>query len=485
MPPRGAEESTLQGMRICFVTGSLAAPSLRAVVAELERSLGFRGHVVVAKITVAALLTAEWLVGKLALPEGTSRVILPGWCGGDLQPLRQSLGGIVVERGPRDLRELPEFFQAKGGATPPAPSLERAHRAIDILAEINHADSLSPDRLFAEARRLRESGADVIDLGCSPGRPWRSIGPVVAELVAAGFRVSVDSFDPTEVVAATGAGAELVLSVHNGNLDRAADLGAEVVVIPEAHQAPDWLEQLERSAETLDRAGVPFRLDPVLDPIGFGFARSLGRYLATRARFPQARLLMGIGNLTELTEVDSAGVNALLIGFCQEVGIESVLTTEVIPWAAGSVREAALAAWLMQAAAERHALPKHLGAGLVQLRDVKRTTQSRAEIERLHAAIRDPNFRIFAEEGEIFVLNHALLERGTDPFALFERLGVRDPGHAFYLGWEMMKAATALQLGKRYTQDQALPFGVLTRPESSHRRHSAPRPSGEPKRGSP
>ena len=53
--------------------------------------------------------------------------------------------------------------------------------------------------------------------------------------------------------------------------------------------------------------------------------------------------MMGVGNLTELTDVDSAGVNTLLIGFCQELAIGSVLTTAVINWARSSVREIDLA----------------------------------------------------------------------------------------------------------------------------------------------
>src|SRR5690606_34391117 len=129
---------------------------------------------------------------------------------------------------------------------------------------------------------------------------------------------------------------ELVLSVNGSNVASAANWGAEVVVIPDQHQSESWCDELQRSMETLERAGVRYRLDPILDPIGYGFASALGRYLETRRRFPDAELMMGIGNLTEMTEVDSAGVNTVLIGFCQEVGIRSVLTTEVIPWARSS-----------------------------------------------------------------------------------------------------------------------------------------------------
>jgi hypothetical protein len=56
---------------------------------------------------------------------------------------------------------------------------------------------------------------------------------------------------------------------------------------------------------------------------------------------------------------------------------------------------------------------------------------------------------------------------------LFEQLGAAgrddvDPSHAFYLGYEMAKAVTALTLGKDYRQDQALDWGHLSRPEIGH-----------------
>ena len=45
-----------------------------------------------------------------------------------------------------------------------------------------------------------------------------------------------------------------------------------------------------------------------------------------------------------------------------------------------------------------------------------------------------------------------------------------DPAHAFYLGYEMAKAVTALTLGKNYVQDQPLRWGFLTMPEKSDHR---------------
>ncbi|MEZ6049476.1 MAG: hypothetical protein R3C11_28635 [Planctomycetaceae bacterium] len=54
-----------------------------------------------------------------------------------------------------------------------------------------------------------------------------------------------------------------------------------------------------------------------------------------------------------------------------------------------------------------------------------------------------------------------------------------DASHAFYLGYELAKAVTALTLSKDYRQDQALSWGFLTLPEvSAHeRRRQAKRES--------
>ena len=149
----------------------------------------------------------------------------------------------------------------------------------------------------------------MIDLGCDPGTTWTQVGDAVAALRDRGMRVSIDSFDPAEVALAVAAGAELVLSVNASNRAHAPEWGVEVVAIPDQ---PGSLEGLDQTIEFLVRQGVPFRIDPILEPIGFGFAASLGRYLEVRRRYPEAAMIMGVGNLTELTDVDSAGVNTIL-----------------------------------------------------------------------------------------------------------------------------------------------------------------------------
>ncbi len=447
---------------LLFVTGKLAEAALRRTLAELAARAGFDYSVAVLPITVAALTTTPWVVRHLTVPAGVARVVLPGLCGGDLDVVATAVG-IPVERGPADLRDLPEFFKADQAKS------DYGAFDIEILAEINHAPRLAPEELLRQALAARASGADVIDLGCDPDGTWEAVGDAVRRLRDAGLRVSVDSFDGREVALAAAAGAELVLSVNGTNIAAAADWGCEVVAVPDV---PATLAGLDATVEGLTMAGVPFRIDPVLEPIGFGFAASLGRYLEVRRRYPDAAMLMGVGNLTELTDADSAGVNVMLLGFCQEVGIRSVLTTEVINWCRSCVRELDLARRLVHYAVRQRVLPKKLEPNLVLLRDPKLKEHGEAALRELAANIKDRNFRLFAERGLLYALNHQLFLWETDPFALFRQMLEQeaiDPAHAFYLGYELAKAVTALTLGKNYMQDQALRWGFLTVPEESHR----------------
>src|SRR5439155_8634787 len=214
-------------------------------------------------------------------------------------------------------------------------------------------------------------------------------------------------------------GAELVLSVNGSNVEHARGWGCEVVVLPDDLAT---LGGLARTVALLESWGVPYRIDPVVEPIGLGFAASLGRYLEVRRRYPEAEMLMGVGNLTELTDADSAGLNVLLLGFCQEVGIRSVLTTQVINWCRTCVRELDLARRLVHHAFTQNILPKHVEPGLVLLRDPRVRPHGEATLNELAQRVKDPNFRLFAEGGLLHVINGRMYLRGADPFALFEHM---------------------------------------------------------------
>jgi dihydropteroate synthase-like protein len=474
---------------IQFVTGRLAEFALRREVAELSQHLGFDYTIDVLPITVAALMTPAWIARHLTRCAAATRLLIPGYCAGDMTPIEQACG-VRVERGPKDLRQLGEHLG--GGAERPQGYGEHA---IEIIAEINHAPRLPLADIVLQAGQLRADGADVIDVGCDPGEPWSGVADCVKALKHAGLRVSIDSLHPREIAPAVKAGAELVLSVNETNRTAAGDWGCEVVAIPDD---PATLRGLEETVECLALARVPLRIDAILEPIGLGFAASLERYFQVRRRYPDAPLMMGIGNLTEMTDVDSAGVNVLLLAICEELAIGSVLTTQVINWARSSVRECDLARQLVHYAVRRRVPPKHVDHGLVMLRDPKLTPSGSAALDELARQIRDSNYRIYAEDDQVHVVGRGIHLRERDPFLLFERLlhpgfgsapdthapQNLDAAHAFYLGYEMAKAVTALTLGKQYCQDEALDWGYLTQPEESHRlrksRPPAPLESQEP-----
>ncbi len=444
---------------LVFLTGHLARARLENVLAGLKDK-PFTYEVVDIGVKVAALMTREIIERRLKRPLVADRVILPGRFRGDLEALGAAFD-VGFSRGPDEVADLPAFLGRVG------KPVDLSGHAMRIFAEIVDASTLPLDMLVARAKKLAAAGADVIDLGCLPDTPFAHLGEAVQALRAEGLSVSVDSADPLELKTAAEAGADYLLSLNEHTIGIASGHAVTPVLVP---ANPGDLDSLGRAIEAARAANVPFIADPVLDPIHFGFTASLGRFIEARRRWPDIEMMMGTGNLTELTDADSAGVTALLSGICSELAIGNVLTVHVSPHTVRTIEEHDRARRIMFAAKADGALPRGYDPGLLQVHDRKPFTSTVDDVAALAANVRDANFRIMTAPDGVHVFNARGHQTAQDAFSLFPGLGVESDGaHGFYLGAELTKAEIAWRLGKRYVQDEPLAWGVAVDSETVDR----------------
>lgn len=433
-----------------FLTGKLAEKSLHTVLAGMEEK-SFSYEVRQIGVSVAALMTTDLIARRIDDVSHFDKVILPGRCRGDIEELAAKLN-THVERGPEELKDLPQHF---GHAV---KKTDLSHYSTDIFGEIVDAPNMSVEQILSTAERYRQDGANVIDLGCLPNTPFAHLAETVQALKAANFKVSVDSLFPEDLVTGGRAGADYLLSLQLQSLWVLEKVDSTPIIIG---TPPTSLRSLYHTIEVLLKQGVRFIADPILDPINFNFTESIVRYRNLRKRYPDIEIMMGVGNLTELTHVDSAGTNTLLMGIISELGIQHILATEVSEHCRKSIKEADLARRIMYASAADSIPPKGYHNGLMALHERKPFPYSEQEIRAFAADVRDPNFRIQVCEEGVFIYNRDGIWEATDPFDHYPNLDVADDGgHAFYLGVELARAQIAWQLGKRYDQDEELSWGV-------------------------
>ncbi len=183
-----------------------------------------------------------------------------------------------------------------------------------------HAD---PARAIAHGLRLREAGADILDIGGESTRPGaapvdaaeelRRVLPVIEGLRDCGAALSIDSMKPGVMAAALAAGADMVNDVNAlrapGALDAVANARCAVCLM-HMQGTPATMQQAPRYddvvAEVRDflraridaarAAGIaPARL--VCDP-GFGFGKTSAHNRALFQALPQlaelAPVLVGL-----------------------------------------------------------------------------------------------------------------------------------------------------------------------------------------------
>ena len=164
-------------------------------------------------------------------------------------------------------------------------------------------------------------GADIIDLGATlntlPEQVRRAVSLAKTFTTAP---ISIDTLDPELINEGVEAGADLVLSLNSTNMETAGPIvaraGTAAVVIPDEEKS---LESLVRNIEAAHRLGIEKIIaDPVLDPVGHNITESIVRYYEFHRMYPEIPVFLGVGNVTELMDVDTIGVNATLCGIGAE-----------------------------------------------------------------------------------------------------------------------------------------------------------------------
>ncbi|CAI1493420.1 Dihydropteroate synthase-related enzyme [Thermococcus nautili] len=501
-------------MRILLVTGKLAEP--------LVRKYGKGCDVLVTPVSVAAFLTPELIVRYLkragVRSEDYDLILIPGLVRGSAQPIEDEIG-IPTFKGPRNAMDLPAVLRAleKGfrlSKEKPADELfsldglkkvedirnktkdrryiERALKKpwnvlignlpvgrdfpTRILGEVVDAPRLGVDGTVEKALYYLREGADIIDIGMVAGETnldFIELIPEIRErLKERGFDVpiSFDSLNAVEIEKALSY-ADLFLSVDEGNLE-ALVTEKPVVLIPtnqregffppRPSERVEFLERLKEKA--LDLGYKTLIPDLILEQVPH-LARSITAFHLYRERNPDDVLLAGVGNVVELYDADSVGMNALLAGIAKELSISLLLTTETSAKAKGSVRELRRAVDM-----NLFEIPKDLGFDLLILKE-KRTREWRFEPAREVVEARERPvglepvyFRIWVEGGRIWVNAHRGTEAvltvvGDEPNAIIDTILERfeiSPRHAFYLGRELERAYTALKLRRSYVQEVEL-----------------------------
>jgi dihydropteroate synthase len=189
---------------------------------------------------------------------------------------------------------------------------------------------MAPERALAQARRMIAEGADIIDIGAESTRPYgaqpisaeeerQRLQPVLADLIALGTPVSIDSMKSGIVAWALGLGAAIANDVWGLQRDPemakiVAGRGAPVVVMHNRERADAGIDIMqdiaaffERSLDIAVRAGIPEN-HIVLDP-GIGFGKTPEQSMTVLARLDQLRgfglpLLVGASRKKFISTVD-------------------------------------------------------------------------------------------------------------------------------------------------------------------------------------
>ncbi len=421
--------------KILFLTGKLAERQLKRILKIMKPEFSYKISQV--GVSVAALMSENIIMRRVSKDKEIDKIIVPGKFRGDLEKLSKFFD-VPVERGPDDISHLPDYFGLDSS------KMELDEYECDIFAEIVDAAVLDVNEIIQIAKKYVSMGANVIDLGCMPDTDFKHLEDTIFKLKKIGLKVSVDSANSEELIRGGKAGADYLLSVNEKNFHIIDEVDSVPIIIP---NTPGDMNSLDRAIEKMIKKKREFLADPILDPIHYGFTDSIVRYRDLRKKYPDVKILMGTGNLTELTDCDSAGANAILMGLVSELSINAVLVVQVSGHCRTSIKETDIARKIMFFSKKNQRLPFGIDNGLMCMSERKPHRFSKNEIKEIVEMVKDRNFRILLGEDGINVFNSLIHEIGNNPYDFYEQMKIDDDAsHAFYLGVELAKAQIAFEV---------------------------------------
>ena len=226
---------------------------------------------------------------------------------------------------------------------------------------------LAPDHALAQARRMVEEGADIIDIGAESTRPYgaepisadeelKRLRPILAEIVSLGIPVSIDSMKSAVVAWALDAGASVANDVWGlqrdpGMAGLVAARHCPVIVMHNRRNVDAGIDIMRdiaafftRSLEIAEKAGIS-RENIVLDP-GIGFGKTPEQSMTALAR---------------LHELGTFGL-PLLVGASRKRFISTVTASEPHQRLGGAIAA--------------HVVAAKGGARIIRTHDVSETVQA-------------------------------------------------------------------------------------------------------------
>jgi len=508
-------------MRIALATGRKAEGMVRDAVrtANVARKTC---EVLTQDLDIAAFSTPKTLRKALEQYGGSEKldcnlILVSGFCKADFSALEKEIA-IPIRLGPRHAYDIGEALrlaeETEFSPNTPADLFLTAKRKemarqqlyelesgvkeffslkgvkigggarMKVCAELVDATLMKEEEIQRTIEHFLKNGADILDIGVHIGAKPDAVKKAVktALTIAPGVPISIDTLDAELIRAGIETGVDMVLSLNKENISEVGDEVGEndvtAVVIPDRDGTPKN-ESLFANIKMAEEYGIKrIVADPILNAIGYGIAESLYNYYSFRLRDKSTPLFFGVGNVVELMDADSVGINATLAGIASELSADILFTPECSDKARGSIRELRVAAEMMLLSKARKSAPKDLGLDLLMRKEKRKKPVMKISGNKLIVAKKNETWELDPKGCFRIAICEVEVDGGSDKKICAHHLptgeliiGKSAPEimdtilrlnlvslleHVSYLSRELTKAELALQLDRSYEQDEAL-----------------------------